>query len=144
MQSRRHVIHPAHAILPKAREIHPAPLANEGGRLRWYRTREAAEEALIPVALLTQLADTSCVKSLAEAGELDGAAVLSHPEENNHDRCVADEHPLISCADLDALDSVSIGSNHHPNPKFLSTSALWQLPPVPVTTAKLLPGPCRP
>ena len=62
---RRHVIHPAHAILPKAREIHPAPLANEGGRLRWYRTREAVEEALIPVALPTQLADTSCVKSLA-------------------------------------------------------------------------------
>ena len=55
MQSRRHVIHPAHAILPKAREIHPAPLANEGGRLYWYRTREAAEEALIPVALPTQL-----------------------------------------------------------------------------------------
>ena len=55
MQSRRHVIHPAHAILPKAREIHPAPLANEGGRLYQYRTREAIEEALIPVALPTQL-----------------------------------------------------------------------------------------
>lgn len=55
MQIRSHVIHPAHAILPKARENHPAPLANEGGRLHRYRTREAIEEALIPVALPTQL-----------------------------------------------------------------------------------------
>ena len=65
MRIRRHSNHPTHATLSKAHEIHPAPLANEGGRLHWYRTREAIEEALIPVALPTQLADTSCVKSLA-------------------------------------------------------------------------------
>ena len=59
------VIIPLTPTLSKARENHPAPLANEGGRLYWYRTREAAEEALIPVALPTQLADTSRVKPLA-------------------------------------------------------------------------------
>ena len=42
--------------MSKAREIHPAPpFANEGGRLYRYRTWEAIEEALIPVALPTQL-----------------------------------------------------------------------------------------
>ena len=65
----------------------------------------------------------------------DGIAALSHHEEDDCGCCVTDEHPLISCADLDALASVSIGSNHHPNPKFLSMSALWQSPPAPATTA---------
>ena len=56
MQIRRHVIHPAHATHPKAHENHPAPpFASEGGGLYRYRTREAIEEALIPVALPTQL-----------------------------------------------------------------------------------------
>ena len=42
--------------MSKAREIHPAPpFANEGGGLYRYRTRGAIEEALIPVALPTQL-----------------------------------------------------------------------------------------
>ena len=52
MRIRRHVIHPAHAKLSKARETHPAPpFPNNGGGLYRYRTRGATEEALIPVAL---------------------------------------------------------------------------------------------
>ena len=51
MRIRRHSDPSAHAARSKAREIHLAPLANEGGRLYQYRTREAVEEALIPVAL---------------------------------------------------------------------------------------------
>ena len=55
MRIRRHSNHPTHATMSKAHETHPAPLANEGGRLHWYRTREAIEEALTPVALLMEL-----------------------------------------------------------------------------------------
>ena len=65
----------------------------------------------------------------------------SHPEEDNCGSCVADDLSLISCADLDALISVSIGSNHHPIPKFLSKSASKQPSPVPTVAMELLPGP---
>ena len=115
MQIRRHSDSSAHAAVSKAREIHPAPLANEGGRLYWYRTREAAEEALIPVALPTQPAECKLRQAPGWRPEDRTAAALSHPEEDNCGRCVTDGHPLISCADLDARASVSIGSNHHPN-----------------------------
>ena len=77
------------------------------------------------MALPTQLVDTSCVTPLTggQRAERHRRHTVSHPEEDDRDSCVANELSLTSYADLDALISVSIGSNHHPNPKLLSKSA---------------------
>ena len=92
------------------------------------------------MTLPTQLVDTSCVTPLTGGQRAERHSAISHPEEDDRDRCVADEHSSISCADLDALTSVPIGSNHHSIPKFLSKSASWPPSPVPTAATELLPG----
>ena len=103
MRIRRHSDPSAHAALSKARENHPAPLANEGGRLYWYRTREAVEEALIPVALPTQL---DCPTQAASdpprhveykvGGEHLEPELSSKPEKASHRRAMTQMEEIAS------------------------------------------------
>ena len=76
------------------------------------------------MALLTQLVEHKLRHVLDWRSEdiQDSADAISHPEKDNCGSCVADESPAVSYTNLDALISVSIGSNHHPNPEFFSIS----------------------
>ena len=104
MRIRRHVIHTAHVIHAQARETHPAPpFANEGGGLYQYRTREAIEEALIPVALPTQL---DCLTQAASdpprrveykvGGEHLEPELSSEPEEAHHRQAMTQSEKIAS------------------------------------------------
>ena len=104
MQIRRHSDPSAHAALSKARENHLAPpFANEGGGLYRYRTREAIEEALTPVALPTQL---DCLTQAASdpprrvkykvgGGHLE-PELSSEPEKGHHRQAMTQSEEIAS------------------------------------------------
>ena len=81
----------------------PAPLANECGRLHRYRTREAIEEALIPVALPTQL---DCLTQAASdpprrveykvGGEHLEPELSSEPEKAHHRQAMTQSEEIAS------------------------------------------------
>ena len=98
------VIIPLTPTLSKARENHPAPpFANEGGGLYRYRTREAIEEALIPVALpaqpvfLTQAASDPPrrVEYKVGGGHLE-PELSSKPEKAGHRRAMTQMEEIAS------------------------------------------------